>query len=210
MGFDLFMLRTPSPLPKGYRPQTADAPRYFRLNGRAMAIVCAAINLAGAGYSDDPPEDPTPYPPPGMSEARAETLLEALSDACTPFQLRKGRFDARDLDATLAMTNEETATLREHYASVERYVRASSLREVDGRQCFGLYKLSSNDGWVVRPDECVVIAAGLVADPDDTIEWLYDSDAVDPDTNEKSLRKLLSQFAQYNAAASKFGGYRVL
>lgn len=174
-----------------------------------MAIVCGAIDLSGVGHRDDPPDDPTPYPPPGMTEARAEVLLEALSDACSAFQLRHGRFDRADAGASLAMTDQELIALREHYASSERYARASSLKDVDGRTCFGLYKLRSNDGWVVRPDECKVIAAGLTADPDDTIEWLYDADVVEQDTDEAALRRLLREFASYNSAASKFGGYRV-
>lgn len=67
------------------------------------------------------------------------------------------------------------------------------LKDVDGHRCFGLFRLQSNDSWVVRPDECKVIEAGLTADPDDPIEWLFDAEVVEQDTDEAALRQLITE-----------------
>lgn len=72
------------------------------------------------------------------------------------------------------------------------------------------YEFRTNDGWLVTPDQCRVIADGLDEDlaeyPDELIRGLRDRGY---SHTKESVVDLLSPWTRFNRLAADHGGYRV-
>jgi hypothetical protein len=74
---------------------------------------------------------------------------------------------------------------------------------VDGK--VGLYKWSSNDGWLVTPDECRLVAAAVRAAADRIVgDYLAKEGLAEADA-----RALVDRWVAWHEQAAGVGGYRV-
>jgi hypothetical protein len=184
MGYDMRMVQTPASVPPNIQLQNPESPGYHRLNIRAMPLVREMMQVAGA--LDDCGEPVTPFPdwpPKGITEERAYELMDP---------------DPEDPPQPPA-TKEEQALIDRYRA--ERDVVLAELGE-DGH--VGYWKFCSNDGWLVTPDECRIIADVLTSALERR-EPLWD----DLDITEENARDLLLPWIGFNRLAADHGGYRV-
>ena len=65
------------------------------------------------------------------------------------------------------------------------------------------YKFLSNDGWIVTPEECDIVASALERGLRETRAHL------EPSPEEEGGLDFLDRFARFNRAAQKHGGYVV-
>ena len=187
MGFDMHMVRTPKATPEGYEPQYEGQPGYHRFTFRAMPLTLGAMEWAECVHHHPPPE--WPEIPAPMEPERFDAVLLFVE------------FEEDDELGGVPPTPEEVAMIRDHIAARDRVTDASSLR--DGR--VGAYKFESNDGWLVTPDECEVIARAVRAHADVIAEDFFTDVGLSTSDGHAWLKK----WADFNALAAAHGGYRV-
>lgn len=182
MGYDMSTVETPTTTPSGYWPQIDDDPGYFRLNIWGMGMMYDVMGVAGVlDFEARHPKWPK-WPPKGMSEERAE-------------QLESIRFENEDADApTTPPTRAEMEQIEAH-RQAETEVRSKRSRK---RGKVPGFKFGSNDGWIVTPEECLLIAEAVREVLACGAEW-------DP----KSVLLLILRWAAYNELAAEHGGYKV-
>ncbi|TNY36387.1 hypothetical protein [Thermomonospora catenispora] len=105
---------------------------HFRLNVRGMERYRKAMAALGMAFESDPPD----WPGPEEFGLTREQVQAAGSPGDHP---------------GLGLTEEQKARAAEHRAAVERVLAWHGETDAPG---IPLHKFSSNDGWLVLPDEC--------------------------------------------------------
>lgn len=186
MGYDLQMVRTPPAVDEKELPNSSGIAGYYRFNVWGMRMTVGALEWADAIHYGPAPEIPE-LELDGLEEDGVFAAMEALrgeapADAPSP-------------------TQAELAAARAYLQAHEDAVSSSSL--TDGR--VGAFKFQTNDGWLVTPEECAVLARKLRAHAD-LIARDYFPDA---DVSREDGLKWILGFARYNEIAAEHGGYRV-
>jgi hypothetical protein len=178
MGYDMHMVRKPASVPAGHKPQYEGQPEYHRFNIHWMPLVREMMQRAGVldDYGEPDPGLPQ-FPPEGISFERADELME--NDGKGASADEKKILDAynRERDEILAQTSPD-----------------------EGR--VGYWKFCSNDGWLVTPDECRIIAETL---SQNLAPELWDG----LDLEEQHAREALAQWIGFARLAAENGGFRV-
>jgi hypothetical protein len=195
MGFWMQFVRPPTKLPKWYEPLNPEYPDLYDLTFEGMREVAAAMSVAFLLDEKTPAPQLPRWGDVGLSPERGQELFELFVYRPKPGQ--------QTLDDVL--TPEERPAFIEYLARFE----AATGQPAPPGQALG-YKFRTNDGWLVTPDECRVIAHGLDEDladhRDDLIRGLRHrgySRTLD------TVRDLLVWWAQYNRVAADHGGYGV-
>lgn len=191
MGFDMRFVLPPANLPDWYQPIEPEEPGYYQLTFGGMFEVVAA--MAAAGLLDE--EVPVPllpdWPPLGLTTERAGELQASLHDSAK-------------LDE-LIQPHERTAVAE----FLGHFTGATGQRSAYEGRVPG-YKFRSNDGWLVTPEECRVIADGLDAaldgERDELVHRLRERGY---SRTADTVWDLLFWWAKYNRVAVDHGGYRV-
>ncbi len=188
MGFDMYMVRKPTSLPEGYKAQYSDMPDYHRNRVGAMPVTLCAMEWADCLRYATMPEMPD-FPPPGFEdEERAGDILAWIDEP-----------DEIEIDPPA--TEAEIAACRAYHEAVEAILTTSSLE--DGR--VASYKWDSNDGWLVTPEECAVIAEKIR----EHAEMIARDMFTDAGFSVEDGLEWLDTWAWFNAVAAEHGGYRV-
>jgi hypothetical protein len=185
MGFDLFMLETPSEWPAAYQPMFEDQPEYWRFQNDAMAGMVALMAEAGVLDAVVPQPEFPDWPPPGLSDERAGEL-EGWVYA-----------DAEEEESPTAAEAALLEPFRRHLREILRTRSASA-------EFVPMFKFQTNDGWIVGPEECAVIAEGLR----ETVDSLRVPEESGLTRDEG--REWILNWAAYNEVAARHGGYKVL
>ena len=180
MGFDLNML---------VEPKFQDAPGHYRTGGAGIDMLAELMDAAGVLDGDSRPPPPHPdWPEPGNRQDRANDIIQHLEGGTPP---------------AVPATAEELEQCRQFKAVFDAMVQSRS--PVPGK--VPGYKFGSNEGWLVTPEECSLIAAALerlLADlPDDLAEQIGWEDSVD------ALIEWIEDWMDYNRVAAAHGGYTV-
>lgn len=233
MGYDFSFEREPDPAPAGGGDPLEPEQGEFHWNIWAMAWMREVMRRAEV-LTDEPSAMPA-WPPEGMSDEDAE-LAEILLD------LSRLVSDTSDLygfglklDAPSALLRAVCGLLEDPPPStlLDRLAKDLDLAEV-ARVATGAdpskiprYKFESNEGWLVTPEECRGLAAGLRAAlegrgdalfptgvvTDAVIEELAESlglegqEGFQPSIDE--ARESTLAWIDYNERAAANGGYRV-
>lgn len=184
MGYDLHMAETPDSVDEKELPNSSGVPGYYRFNVWGMGMTVGALEWAGAIYHGEPPPLPELE---GIDEDRVHVAVEVVRGGKPPKKKPP--------------TEAELAAARAYLDAHEKAVSKSSLKR--GR--VGAYKFQSNDGWLVTPKECLVIASKLRASVDVIARDFFG----DAGIAEKDGRRWVLGFARYNEIAAEHGGYRV-
>ncbi len=191
MGFNMRFVRPANCLPAWYQPSEPADPACYQLTFDGMFEVAAA--MAAANLLDEKVSAPRlpQWPPRGLSPQRSEQLQPYL-------------YDAAELDEVIEPHERPLVT-----GFVDRFTTATGRRSKSpGR--VPAYKFRSNDGWLVVPEECQVIADGLdAALVERRNELLRGLRVRGYSRTPKTLADLLVWWAQYNRMAADHGGYRV-
>jgi hypothetical protein len=186
MGYDMHMVQPPAKLPPGYRPQYVDTPGYHRLNIHWMPLVRESMRRAGA--LDDYDVGPLPeWPPEGLDEERAMELMDAIEEERT---------------ARPPMTDAERRRVNAYEAAREEGLAALSPK---GAGHVPYWKFCSNDGWLVAPAECRVIAERLSSALEKRGAKLWEGF----DKPDDSAREVLHGWLGFVRLAADHGGFRV-
>lgn len=185
MGYDLHMVRTPATVDADELPNSSGVAGYYRFNVRGMAMTVGALEWADVIHYGRAPAIPS-FPPAGLEEVRAVALVDHLHAGA---------------DLEPAATEAEFEAVQGYLEACDAAVSGSSL--VDGK--VGAYKFQSNDGWLVTPEECVAIAAGLRRHGEVIAREFF----TDAGISAEDGRRWVAGFARYNEIAAEHGGYRV-
>jgi len=183
MGYDLQMVRTPPAADETELPNSSGIAGYYRFNVRGMSMTVGALEWAEAIHYR-----PAPWPDTELDGMDDDRLLEVI-DA----------LDGEETDPP--PTEAELKVVRAHLAAHEAAVSGSSL--VDGR--VGAFKFQSNDGWLVTPEECVVLARQLREHAELIARDFFPDAGIEAEDG----RRWILGFARYNEIAAEHGGYRV-
>ena len=180
MGLDLSMLRHPGKIPKSFPKEVRETPGYFR-GGFLVTMDVAGIFDYDTEFLKGPD-----WPPPGIKEERAE-------------QLRLLFEPAADDDPVISLidlkpTYRELRLMQKYFTESDRTNSARSKKQ--GR--VPVFKFGSNDGWIVTPEECLIIAIRLRL-------YLAEESHVEDEGDPEGLEA----FIAFNELAAKYGGYRV-
>lgn len=180
MGLDLTMLRTPDGLPNNVPEIVRNLPLgYFR--GAPFDAMSAADLLDFDVGSRDLPA----WPPQPLKERRAYQLLE-LFEQLDPEE-------PPTLVAKVKPTYAELRIMQKYVFDLQRMRSARSRKR--GR--VPAYKFLSNDGWIVTPIECLLIAFRL---------QVYLKTGARTEVEDHTY---IAAFVAYNELAAKWGGYEV-
>ncbi|MDC0720276.1 hypothetical protein [Nannocystis bainbridge] len=185
MGYDLQMVRTPPTVDEDELPNSSGVAGYYRFNVRGMATTVGALEWADAIHYGEA----APIPELELGELDEERVLAAFAAL---------RGEAAEGPAP---TEAELAAARAYLQAHEAAVESSSLK--DGR--VGAFKFQSNDGWLVTPEECAVLARKLR----EHVEVIAQDYFPDAGVAREDGRKWILGFARYNEIAAEHGGYRV-
>jgi hypothetical protein len=186
MGYDLRMVRKPAATPAGFEPLYEGQPDYWRFNTAGMQAMRQILLNAGMMDGELSPEWPT-FPPEGWDHERAYSLLDALENGDT--------------------VDGAAPTLQEQEVVLAFMTESSRVREVRSASpgLVPICKFCSNDGWLVTPDECSILARGLRAAIESLGSELWAGEAI----GEEEARSWILKFAAWNELAAAHGGYRV-
>ncbi len=195
MGFWMRFVRPSTNLPGWYQPIEPDYPDLYQLTFGGMFEVAAG--MAAAGLLDEGPVAPQLpcWNEVGLSPERGQELWPYLFEPARPGK------------AALAhvLRPHERPAVAEYMA---RFQAATGQPALPGKAL--AYKFQSNDGWLVTPDECRVIADGLDAAlahrRDDLVRGLGERGYT---RVSETAWDLLGWWAQYNRVAADHGGYRI-
>lgn len=181
MGFDLHML---------IEPKYQDAPGCYRTGGAGIDMLSTLMAEAGVLDSESaPPPFTATWPPQGMEESRASEVYDYLEKGEEPL--------------TPPATAAELELCGQYKATHDIWAQTPSPQpgRVPG------YKFATNDGWLVTPEECGLIAAAvekLLADlPEDLAERVGWEESTD------SMIEWIEDWLDYNRVAATHGGYKV-
>ncbi|HAU5010176.1 hypothetical protein PPO22_16130 [Proteus mirabilis] len=82
-------------------------------------------------------------------------------------------------------------------------------KESEKEGCIPIYKFATNDGWIVTPKECEIIASALTAKLLEDNHVFVEQVAKMSHIAYRSLEIALIDFGKFNQFAKKYGGYRV-
>lgn len=179
MGLDLTMLRTPDEMAEDVPDLVRESPGYFR------GVPHDVMNAAGIFDEDAESLEFPDWPPAGLRKARAAQLCSL--------------FEAPAVDDPVYSLLELKPTYRELRVMqkyVTEYGRARAVRSKKQGRVPAL-KFGSNDGWIVTPEECLIIAYRLRS-------YLAKESPAGNDDPE-----WVDAFAVFNEVAAKYGGYEV-
>ena len=188
MGFDFIMRQQPTRSIAGYTPQDPEAPRGFQMTNIGMGEIHYC--MAKAGILDL--ECPLPrfsWPPDGIARQRAEELCAWLNNLSEP---------------KVVPLPEE----RLRYEVIRKAIEYAQRSRSPLPNLVPSYKFCSNDGWLVVPEECVIISSGLR-----TALARLGPDILPSCFKHMSTAEVLEwvlSWATYNEVASRHGGYQVL
>jgi hypothetical protein len=196
MGYDLHMCRKPRRIPPGFEPQYEGQPEYFRFNVFGMQSMRQIMQRAEL-LDDDVDVDWPEFPPAGWDDERAWTLVEAIE--------AERAEDTDHPDGALEI--EPPPTLPERVAVTNYLAARDVVRAVRSPDpaLVPAVKFSSNDGWLVTPEECLLIAHGLRRALDESGPALWEGE----DITDHEARRWIEQWIAYNLLAADNGGYRV-
>jgi hypothetical protein len=186
MGFDLQMVRAPAAADEEELPNSGGVAGYYRFDLREMQVTVGALERAEALHDGPAPEIPE-LACEGLDEERVFAAIEAL----------RGEAGA----GAAAPTEAELAAARAFIAAHEAAMSASSI--VGDR--VGAFKFETNDGWLVTPEECRLLARKLRARCEALAREYFPAAGV----QEAAARRWIVGFARYNEIAAEHGGYRV-
>jgi hypothetical protein len=196
MGYDIFMLQKPPANIPGYKPQDEGDPEYWRFNAGGMAgmlRIMIKARIADRNFAAPPLSD---WPPKGvLSEERAEELADWAWWGEMPGK---------------PPTESEMQRLQPWRDALERWRRTPSTEP--GR--VPAFKFCTNDGWIVTPEECTIIANGLEAGVTRSRRVLGRFRGIVPSPRRSGIPRdeaaqWILQWAGYNRAAAQLGGYSV-
>jgi hypothetical protein len=196
MGYDMFMLRNPEAATPGYEAQDEGQPEYWRFNSAGMAGMLEIMGKAKVVDDNTTAPPMSDWPPRGMlSEERAEELADWAWWA---------------EEAEKPPTDSEIQRLKPWLDELDRWRRTPSSQK--GR--VPAFKFRTNDGWIVTPEECTIIADGLQSGVDRSKGLLGRLTGIVPAPRRSGISreeaaKWILQWAGYNRAAARFGGYSV-
>lgn len=189
MAFDMEFLVEPDDLPDDYEPQDEGYPECFRVGGEGMALLLTLMTRADVIDSSLPTPEFPQWPPPGLDDVLASELARYW-DEPAEVDKRLGPAEVPVVEAYRRARNETGATPSPQPGKVPAF------------------KFESNDGWIVTPDECRVIAAGmdrLLSSDLEVFLHLLKADGWNPE----GVTELMWLWTDYNRIAAQFGGYRV-
>lgn len=192
MGYDLQMVRAPASVDEDELPNSSGVPGYYRFNNWGMRMTVGALEWADAIHGGAAPPFPE-FPPAGLDVDRAYAALDRLSVAPDD--------ETFDEDGGDPPTDAEIEAVRIYKAARDRVAATPSI--VDDR--IGGYKFASNDGWLITPDECRIVARRLR----ERVDMIARDFFPDAGVSEADGRRWLLGFARYNELAAEHGGYRV-
>ena len=157
---------------------------YFRLNVSGMAGYREVMAALGMAFEDDPRPDPPRPEEFGLTHEQVWAFE-----------------DPEDFP-DVAFTEEQKAKAAEHRAAVERVLAWHGRTDIPG---IPLHKFSSNDGWLVLPDECRAAVKAweeYVADKGEETAMTFIAEHTgDPDH--------WLAWIDYLRGAAEYGGFRV-
>ena len=195
MGFWMQFVQPSTNLPEWYEPIDRDYPDLYQLTFGGKFEVAAG--MAAAELLDEEKAAPTlpRRADVGLSEERGQELFDLFVYRPEPGQ--------RTLDDVL--TPEERPAFTEYLA---RFEAATGQPAPPGKAL--AYKFRTNDGWLVTPDECRVIADGLdAALAKRRARLVRGLQTRGYSRNKESVADLLSPWAKYNRVAADHRGYRI-
>lgn len=187
----MICVRRPKSWPEWYEPIDEDYPGSYQLTSGGMGEVAAG--MAAAGLIDERAKTPElpDWPPPGISPKRAEALSDCL-------------FDPEELAAEVRP--KERPIVAEF---LRQWDAAAGARSADPA-LVPAFKFFSNDGWLVTPEECRLIADGLTRALAERRKVLIAGLKVRGyKRTSETVVDLLEPWAAYNRLAADHGGYRV-
>jgi hypothetical protein len=196
MSFWTHLVQRPTKLPDWYVPIARDYPGMYQLTFGGMFEVAAGMAADGLLVRAPVPQLPR-WPPPGLTEKRAEELWYSIFAPDTDRPL-----------AELLRPDERPAVEGAIAGYLARFERATGRRAPPGKAL--AYKFATNDGWLVTPKECRAIADGLTAALARRRRKLVRGLAARGyNRTEESVADLLEPWALYNRFAADHGGYRI-
>lgn len=189
MGFDLRMLEEPVELGQEYQPEFDDDPGGFQMTSAGMGIMVEVMHKAGV-LEFDTSEPQWPWPTTVLPAARAELLEEWVFMVENP---------------EVEPTEEEKRLLMPVRDEIDRAKRCRSVQP--GK--VPAFKFSTNDGWIVVPQECLAITQGLKAaiERDGAVGFLPSEEAIG--LSEKEVKDWVLNWAAFNELAARHGGYSI-
>ncbi len=186
MGFDFYMLRTPTAATANLQDLDPDQPEYFRATAKAMGPLYSAMAETGALDLDTPRPELPPWPPSGLSARRA-------AEASSSPHLRDS--------SVVPPTEQELRLISEFRAEVETIVTKPGPRPNHAPA----FKFCCNSGWLISEAEAASIASCL-----SRISWdLIDAIANAYTAPAEALPPFFAAFSSFNGVAATHGGYRV-
>jgi len=197
MGYDISILALPSGFADPeYVPQVEGAPEYFRVSTAGMNLVAQA--MLDAGVIDENCPDPAfdeLWPFEGLTPERHGEIVVHSSGARMMSPGGPVSFDPP--------TQQERDAAKRLDEAMDRLLCTCS--PIEGR--VPLFKFCSSDGWIVTPEECKAIHAGLSRSTEKGkglralwTMWKGKS---------KEEAALIRQWTIFNRVAASCGGYRV-
>jgi len=189
MGYDFCVIREQVDMPAGYKPMFPDEPRSYQLNVFGMAAILQVMTLAGIIDSEASHAEWPRWPPEGMSEKRANALADHVFRQARLFPPATRR--EREIVTLLGAESDAIRTSRTPRSGL-----------------VPAFKFRSNAGWLVHPDECLLIANRLrEALESSPLSILPDPERSGISYDEAKARVL--DWVAYNEFAAINGGYQV-
>jgi hypothetical protein len=195
MSFWMQFVRPATNLPEWYEPPTTDFPDLYDLTIQGMGAIVTAMSFLYLLDEEAPVPEVPRWEDVGLSTERGQELFQYWV-----YRPQPGRPTLEDV-----IEPHERAAFADYLARFE----AATGQPAPPDRALG-YKFRSCDGWLVTPDECLVIADVL----EENLANFRGTLALEmgyrgyPHT-EESIADLLSPWAKYNRVAADHGGYRV-
>ena len=196
MSFWMQFVRPSTSLPVWYQPPSPKYPDVYDLSIQGMGAIKTAMSVADLlDEATAAPELPR-WEDFGLSVERWEELSDYWVYGSKPGQPTLAE----------ALKPHERPAVAEYLTRFE----AATGQPAPPGKALG-YKFRTNDGWLVTPDECRVIADGLEAALAKRRAKLVRGLQARgySDHSKESVADLLSPWAKYNRIAADHGGYRI-
>jgi hypothetical protein len=195
MSFWMQFVRPSTSLPEWYEPPTSDFPDMYDLTIQGMGAIVTAMSVADLLDKETAAPELPRWEDVGLSTERGQELFDYWV-----YRPEPGRPTLADV-----LEPHERPAVAEYLARFE----AATGQPAPPERALG-YKFRTNDGWLVTPDECLVIADGL----DEALTNFRGTLVLELrwrgySHTEESIADLLSPWAKYNRVAADHGGYRV-
>lgn len=196
MSYDMQMAIWPTHLIAGYVPPFPDQYGLFMISNRAMYDMEDVMTIAGVLDTETVPEPLPDWPPKGISQKRIDKLGAVF--CIDGAEVNVGH------DCIYPLTSREER-LFEAWAE---QTNAILCRRSDLPGKVPAHKFQSHAGWFVCPEECQVIATGLLAGLKHDKATLI-SPYVQSGMSTRAATAWIRRWALFNQMAATHGGYRV-